>query len=100
MVKRSKGFRVRTRRILRKSPRQRGMPPITTFLKTFEVGEKAAIVLEPSSQKGMPHPRYHGMIGEVVGRRGNAYLVKVRVGRTKFKILIARPEHLKKVKNS
>ena len=97
MVKRSKGFRVRTRRILRKSPRRRGIPPITEYLKTFEVGEKAAIVLEPSSHKGMPHPRYHGLIGEVVGRRGRAYLVKVRVGKNTYKTLIARPEHLKKV---
>ncbi|MEM2817823.1 MAG: hypothetical protein QXN39_05010 [Archaeoglobaceae archaeon] len=52
--------------------------------------------MEPASQKGMPHPRYHGRSGVVVGQRGRAYLVQIRDG-GKIKTLISRPEHLRAV---
>jgi large subunit ribosomal protein L21e len=97
MVKRSKGIMVSTRQTLRKKPRDRGMPPITTFLKEFQVGDKANIVIEPSSQKGVPHRRYHGKVGTIVDKRGDAYVVRVKMDRTS-KDLIIRPEHLKPIK--
>ncbi len=96
MVKRSHGLRVRTRRVLRKSPRERGMPPVTHTLQEFEIGEKAAIKIDPSIHKGMPHRRFHGLTGTVVEKRGDAYVVEVRDGNKKKKV-IARPEHLKKI---
>ena len=46
MVKRSKGTMVCTRSIMRKKPRNRGMPPITNVLRKFEIGEKANIIIE------------------------------------------------------
>jgi len=97
MVKRSKGIMVKTRNILRKRPRDRGMPPITTYVKEFEVGEKANIVIEPSSQKGQPHRRYQGRVGTVMDRRGNSFVVRVEMENS-HKDLIIRPEHLKKIK--
>lgn len=95
-MERSKGFRSRTRHKLRKTPRERGKVPITRFLQQFEVGEKVCIDIEPSVHKGMPHPRFHGRVGEVVGKRGRAYIVKVRDG-DKKKLIIALPVHLKRV---
>lgn len=97
MVKRSKGIMSGMRQTLRKKPRDRGIPPITRFLREFQIGEKANIVIESSSQKGVPHRRYHGKVGTIVDTRGDAYIVRVQMDKT-HKDLIIRPEHLKPVK--
>ncbi len=96
MVKRSKGIMANTRQTLKKKPRDRGMPPITGYLKDFEIGEKANIVIESSSQKGQPHKRFQGLVGTIVERRGRAYVVRVQLPNS-YKDVIARPEHLKRV---
>ena len=97
MVKRSHGLKVKTRHVLKKRPRTRGEPPVSHTFLSFETGEKASIVLEPSIQKGMPHRRVHGLTGEILGLQGRSYKVKVKSGNA-LKIIIARPEHLRKVK--
>jgi large subunit ribosomal protein L21e len=94
MVKRSRGFRSKTRRKLKQKPGYK--PPITKFLQEFEIGQKIAIDIEPSSHKGMPHPRYQGRVGEITGRRGKSYIIKIKEG-SKIKKILARPEHLKVV---
>lgn len=94
MAVRSRGFRSKTRRKLRKSPRERGNPPVTHSLRTYGEGARVAIVINPAIHKGMPHPRFQGLTGLVTDRRGNSYLVRVRVG-GKYKTIIARPEHLR-----
>lgn len=96
MVKRSKGIRNKTRQILRKKPRQRGLSPITRALQEFEEDTPVAIVTDPSVHKGMPHRRFHGKTGYVEGKRGTAYVVRVRQGNA-MKQIIVRPEHLKRV---
>ncbi|MEM0269186.1 MAG: 50S ribosomal protein L21e, partial [Candidatus Korarchaeum sp.] len=50
---------------------------------------------EPSVRRGMPHRRYQGKVGVVTGRRGDAYLVDIKLG-GKTKHLIVLPVHLKK----
>jgi len=95
MAKRSKGLRSKTRQILRRKPRQRGLSPITKALQQFEKDDLVAIVIDPSIHKGMPHRRYHGKTGYVDEQRGNAYLVRVRNGNM-LKRIIVRPEHLKR----
>lgn len=97
MVKRSKGTRVNTRSILRKSPRNRGIQPITAYLKEFDIGEKANIVIDPASQKGMPHHRYQGRVGTIVDVRGSSYVIRVQLDKS-HRDLIIRPEHLRKIK--
>jgi len=96
MVKSTKGIRNRTRHILRKKPRQRGLSPITHHFQKFETGDLAAIVIDPSVHRGMPHRRFHGLTGRIIGRRGVAYLVDLKVG-NKHKTIISYPDHLKKV---
>lgn len=93
MVKKSRGFRSGTRKKLRQKPYKR--PAITKFLRTFKNGEMVVIHPEPSSQKGMPFPRYNGKVGEIMKRRGRSYLVELTDGKKK-KTIISRPEHLKK----
>ncbi|MFW5903867.1 MAG: 50S ribosomal protein L21e [Candidatus Saliniplasma sp.] len=96
-MKKSKGIRQGTRKILRKKPREKGMIPITRALKEFEEGEKARIKIEPSVQKGQPHRRFHGKTGVIAGKQGNAFVVEVKDG-GKIKKVIARSEHLRKLK--
>jgi large subunit ribosomal protein L21e len=96
MVKRSKGIRSKSRHILRKSPRERGMTPITHLLRDYPLGTRVAVKVNPSSHKGMPHLRFQGHTGVIAGRRGDAYEVALNIG-GKPKTIIARPEHLKTV---
>jgi large subunit ribosomal protein L21e len=63
------------------------------MLKEFEIGEQVHITIEPSIQKGQPHPRFHGKTGTVTGKRGRSYLVEVRDGNAK-KVVISAPVHL------
>ena len=86
MVKRRK-----TRKKLKRSLRREG---ITRFIQKFEEGEKVVIYPEPSSHRGMPHPRFKGRVGIIKGMRGKSFIVEVKDGK-KRKILVCRPEHLK-----
>jgi len=81
---------------LKKKTREKNANRITRALQELKEGEKVSIVLDPSVQEGMPHPRFHGKTGDIEGKRGDAYTVKIRDGR-KIKHIIARPEHLRKV---
>src|SRR5213594_2114177 len=78
MVKASKGIMEKTRQKFRRSPRQRGLSPITRSFQTFADGERVTIVIDSSVQRGWPHHRFHGMTGTVVGRRGGSFLAEVR----------------------
>lgn len=87
------GIRKKTRDKLSKSVRSRGISPVVRAIQEFEPGSKVHVLIDPSIHRGMPHPRFHGKTGEVVGRRGRAFLVRVTDGST-TKTLIALPEHL------
>ncbi len=93
MVKSSKGFRSRSRGTFTKEVRERGLPPITRFLQTFEVGQKVIVRIEPSDPHGQPHPRYQGRVCTVLERVGRAYRIAFLDGQ-KPKQLIANPIHL------
>ncbi len=94
---RSHGMRKKTRKKLSKNKRERGLSPISRAIQRFELGDKVHIRIDPSVHKGMPHRRFHGMTGEVVGERGRAFIVRISDGvrgRKKQKELFVRPEHL------
>jgi large subunit ribosomal protein L21e len=93
MVKSSKGFRSRSRGTFTKEVRERGLPPVTRFLREFEVGQKVMVRIEPSDPHGQPHPRYQGRTCTVVGKSGRAYRIAFLDG-GKRKELIATPIHL------
>jgi len=95
MGRRSAGFLHKSRKFLRKKPRERGMPPPSKFLMKYDVGQKVVIDIFPYFKEGgFPHRRYQGKVGVVAGKRGHCYLVDVKVGR-KVKHLIVSPIHLK-----
>ena len=97
MVKRSKGIRSKSRSILRKKPRDRGIKSISRALQQFKEGESVNIVIDPSVHKGMPHIRFQGKTGKIKGKQGNSYQVEVKDGK-KYKNLIVRTEHLRRVR--
>ncbi|MCK4415624.1 MAG: 50S ribosomal protein L21e [Thermoplasmatales archaeon] len=97
MVKRSRGIRSKSRHILRRKPRDRGISSITRAIQQFETGDSVSVIIDPSVHKGMPHPRFQGATGKVEGMQGDAYLVGITVGK-KHKTLIVRSEHLGRVK--
>jgi len=81
----------------RKLRKHRETTTITARLQTFEVGDKVVIDIDPSTQDGMPHPRFQGVEGVVDGKRGDCYEVSILDGGKK-KTLVVNPVHLKKVK--
>ncbi len=89
MVKKSKGAKRRTRSKLR-NPKKF---TVNDYLRTFEIGQKVAIVLN-SSSRSMPFRRFHGLTGKIVDKRGRAYIVNIKDG-SKEKQIISKPEHLK-----
>jgi len=91
MVKASKGFRRSTRSKLKKKVRQKFK--VTEYMKEFKSKDKVVIKIDPSSQRGMPFPKFKGKVGEVKEKRGKAYVIKIRIGK-KVKEIISRPEHL------
>jgi large subunit ribosomal protein L21e len=75
--------------------REKGaIPKLSVILREYSIGEKVVIKIDPSFHYAMPHRRFHGLTGTVIGKRGRAYLVEVRVG-DKKKIVITTPEHLR-----
>jgi large subunit ribosomal protein L21e len=93
-LRKSKGYRSRTRRLLSKKPRERGKISISRILHDYLPGEKVCIKIDSGIHKGMPHRRYHGKIGVVKEKKGRSYILEVGKG-SEAKILITRPEHLK-----
>jgi len=96
LVKRSKGIRSKSRKTLRKKPRNRGIHSITRALQQFEEGESVSIVIDSAVHQGMPHVRFQGHTGKIEGKQGNSYLVGINDGK-KHKTLIVRSEHLRRV---
>ena len=92
-MRQSRGLRFSTRRKLSKRFGEKFT--VTPYLQEFEAGQDVVINQDPFSQKGMPHPRFKGLIGKVESKRGSAYIVKLSVGPKKVKTIISRPEHLK-----
>lgn len=100
MVKASRGLRHRTRKLFRKSVRERGaIPRLSLVMREYNIGDKVHIVLNPAVHEALPHRRYVGKTGTIVGRRGRAYLVEVLVGGKK-KVVITVPEHLRPAQES
>ncbi|TFG31894.1 50S ribosomal protein L21e [Candidatus Thorarchaeota archaeon] len=93
MVKKSHGFRARTRGLMSKRNRQKGLTSPSKVLIDYDVGQRVDIVIDPGFHKGMPHRRYQGRTGVVAALRGRAIVVEVSLGNA-IKTLIIRPEHL------
>jgi large subunit ribosomal protein L21e len=91
--RKAKGYRRKTRYLLKRKPRERGKTGLSKLLREYEADEKVVVMLDPSVHKGMPHRRYHGRIGVIAEKRGKSYVVNVSQGKA-IKEIIVRPEHI------
>ena len=86
-------MRKKSRDKLSRTVRTRGKSSVVRAIQEFETGAMVHVIIDPSIHKGMPHPRFHGKTGEVVGTRGRAFVLRVTDGNA-TKTLITLPEHL------
>jgi len=93
MGRKAKGYRRKTRSLLKREPRERGKTGLSKILYEYKPGEKVMVKIDPSVHRGMPHRRYHGKIGVIVNKKGRSYIVNVTQGRA-VKEIIVRPEHM------
>jgi large subunit ribosomal protein L21e len=73
----------------------KGKPTITRFLQEFNVGDSVHVDIR-SNVRGHPHHRFQGLTGRVVEKRGSGYVVQLK-DRTKTKVIVTKPVHLKPV---
>jgi len=91
MVQKSRGPRRKTRKKMRLEKKA----TVNQILQTFEIGDKVHVDLQPNvKNKGYPYISYNGLTGEVIEKRGNAYMVRIR-DKNALKKLILKPVHLK-----
>jgi len=96
-MRKSKGYRAGTRRLLKKEPRERGKIRLSKLLYEYQPGVRVVVKIDASVHKGMPHRRYHGKVGTVIAKRGRSYVVSVPQGDA-VKEIVVRPEHLEPYK--
>lgn len=92
-MRKSKGYRAKTRRLFSKDLRKRGKIGLSKLLISYDPGDRICVNIDPSIHKGMPHSRYQGRVGTIVGKRGRSYVINVSLGE-RVAQLIARPEHI------
>ena len=87
--------RGKNRKRHRKKVRQRGLGSIDKYLINYAIGDYVDVITDPSQHsRGMPHRRYHGLTGIIIGVRGRCFEVEVKLGNSK-KQLIVGIEHLR-----
>lgn len=89
-----RGIRSKTRHKLRKHVREKGMTSVNVMLREFNKGDKVHIEINPSVHSAMPHRRFDGKTGTVIGKQGNCYLVEVK-NIDANRVIIVHPAHLK-----
>lgn len=97
----STGYRARTRDLFSRPYRQKGTIGLSTYMRTFKVGERVDIVANAAQQKGMPFKFYHGRTGviwNVTKRAVGVEVNKIHRQRQIKKRIHVRLEHVRKSK--
>lgn len=81
---------------MEKKIRTKGKLQLSRYFQELKKGESVAIVREPAVQSKFPQ-RLQGRTGVIEGKRGKAYILKVKDQNKEKKFLIE-PIHLKKIK--
>ncbi len=79
----------------RKRIREKGKIKLSRYFQNLKEGDKVSIVRDLSVKAGFPKS-IQGRTGEVEGKRGNCYIIKVKTGKADKKFII-HPVHLKRV---
>ena len=96
MVKRIGSIMRKSRQKLSKNIREKRKVRISSFLQTFNNGDRVVLKVEPAYQKGQYFLRFHGKTGVISNKTGTCYEVRIK-DIDKEKTLIVHPVHLKKV---
>ena len=89
---RNSGYRRKTRSLLSKrKPYPKGL---SYLLRDYKSDDKVIIIIDPTQVKGMPHRRFHGLVGTVKQANKRSLEIAVPVGNS-TKTVIARFEQIK-----
>jgi len=86
----SKGYRAKTRSLF-SSKKVKGL---SSILYNYKPNDSVVVDIDPRQVKGMPHRRFHGLVGTVEKVWKRSLIVNVQVG-GKVKKLALRVEHIK-----
>jgi large subunit ribosomal protein L21e len=92
MTKRSHGlYSGRSRHLARHNmPSRLG---ISKKIKQFAIGSKV-VILPKGNFRNIPHPRYRGRVGTVIAKRGEAYVVEMKISKSIRRSIIVPQIHL------
>lgn len=76
-------------------PRDRGTSPPQRAIAQFAEGERVHLDLDPSVQEGRFPPRFVGHTGEILGKQGRAFRVRITDGKIDKEIVTV-AAHLKR----
>jgi len=79
-----------------KNPREKGKLKFSRYFQELQEGDRVSVDEELALQPRFPK-RLQGRTGVVIGKRGNAYMVRIK-NQAKEKDFLILPAHLKKVK--
>ena len=92
---RKDGLRGKTRsKFKRKGPNA----TVNKLVQKFEMDDTVQVVIDSSKHAGLPHRRFHGVSGKIIGQRGSAYEVSLKKG-NKVMMVVTTPAHIKKLQN-
>jgi large subunit ribosomal protein L21e len=81
---------------IKKSIREKGKIRLSQYFQKFKEDDMVAVTREVSLRASFPE-RLQGRTGKVKGKRGRAYIVKIK-DQKKEKEFLIEPSHLKKIK--
>jgi len=84
------GYRARTRSKFSRPFRRHGTEHLSTYLKTYKIGDYVDVIANGAVHKGMPHKFYHGRtgviwnitpraVGVVISKRVNTRIINKRI---------------------
>ncbi|MEK6958887.1 MAG: 50S ribosomal protein L21e [archaeon] len=69
---------------------------VNDIMAKFNIGDRVQIVVDSSYHSGLPYKAFHGLSGEVTGKRGSGYEVAVLRGNQALTV-VTMPVHIKKL---
>ncbi len=70
---------------------------VNDVMQEFAIGDKVAIVADSSWHSGLPDKSFHGLVGNVVEKRGSGYVIDVMKWNQALQV-VTTPVHMKKLK--
>ena len=94
MAQRIGSRRRKTRDKLAQPTGKKGKVSIRRAMGLFNAGDSVVLNANPAIHKRMYHPRFHGVQGKILARRGKCYEVEIN-DKGKKKTILVNPTHLK-----